>query len=456
MQGKHVFFILIAILVLAVLFLMSGVRKVTAQAKTQDVQQTTYTRPLTAKADPMPHAQTETQYNDDDYSRDAYNPEASDFTLSQAPDDKTAIAEFESGQPFSDPAAPQKTQTQQRDLMAAFITSYKTKSGKVTKVLDNKEPLKVMQNGAEKQITASLFSAIATDKNNNIYIADTVERAVFKLTPAGNINMIADKIGSTLFPKEYLAAKPSMYRITVDRNDNIYISDDSLKRIFKLTQDGTLTLFAGGTPEEGKSKAQQTQLGEVCALATDSKGSVYIATQQDSCVREVSPDGSIQTILQTEPEPAAQNVLAEIAKLNDAKLPGGITILSDNSIVFADARRNRLIKIAPDKTIKTIFKVTEDPYNTGIVLKRINRITSDSKDNIYIMDSSLGAVFMLDAKGEIYFTAGNRAFPGPPQDNADSLFANMGYLNAIAIDKQDNLIIATTQDFTQGIYKITY
>jgi prepilin-type N-terminal cleavage/methylation domain-containing protein len=81
--------------------------------------------------------------------------------------------------------------------------------------------------------TAALFSVprgLAIDSANNLYVADNT--AVRKITPAGNVTT--------------LGTFNINWGVAVDKNGNVYASEgDNAHRIYRITPGGVITLFAG-------------------------------------------------------------------------------------------------------------------------------------------------------------------------------------------------------------------
>jgi len=87
--------------------------------------------------------------------------------------------------------------------------------------------------------------------------------------------------------------------ITVDRLQNIYVSDSAYSVVRKIDFMGNVTVFAGsltGAHGTDGGPATSVQLDFPAGLAVDSAGDVYIADNFDQAIREVNPAGIINTI----------------------------------------------------------------------------------------------------------------------------------------------------------------
>src|SRR5450759_4117502 len=154
-------------------------------------------------------------------------------------------------------------------------------------------------------VSASIGSpqGVATDATGNLYF--TSLNCVFKLDPNGVLTLVAGnsrpgysgdggpatsaqlKLTSSLFTPNGVAA---------DSSGNLYIADSGNFRIRRVSPDGIITTVAGngiyGFSGEGDGgPATSARLGGPTGLAVDSTGRLYIA--DSGRVRRVSPNGNI-------------------------------------------------------------------------------------------------------------------------------------------------------------------
>ena len=149
--------------------------------------------------------------------------------------------------------------------------------------------------------SAARFSApgdIIRDNNGNFYIADLINFAVRKITPAGIISTIAGN-GSSGFSGDggpATAAKlvgPS--RVAIDRFGYLYIDDGSAStsfRIRRISPDGVINTIAGndsvGFSGDG-GPAALAVFNRPVGLTTDPHNNVYIADSYNGRIRKIGP-----------------------------------------------------------------------------------------------------------------------------------------------------------------------
>jgi TonB family protein len=158
-------------------------------------------------------------------------------------------------------------------------------------------------NDGGKATSAQLFpSGVAVDSAGNLYIADSVNQRIRKVTPAGAITPVAGN-GTNGFSGDggqATSAQLSSPRgVAVDSAGNLYIADTNNNCIRKVTRDGVITTVAGigtkGYSGDG-GKATSAQLSNPNDVAVDSAGNLFIADSGNRRIRKVNPDGVITSV----------------------------------------------------------------------------------------------------------------------------------------------------------------
>jgi trimeric autotransporter adhesin len=139
-------------------------------------------------------------------------------------------------------------------------------------------------------------NALAVDAVGNVFVAEDGNR-IRKIAPDGTVSTIAGT-GVSGFTDGPAASAQFSYPtgIAVDGSGNVFVGDTDNYRIRKITPDGNVTTLAGdgtyGTADGAGATAQFTYPG---GLAIDGSGNVLVADYDAGGVRKVAPDGTVST-----------------------------------------------------------------------------------------------------------------------------------------------------------------
>jgi sugar lactone lactonase YvrE len=192
----------------------------------------------------------------------------------------------------------------------------------------------------------NLPSALALDAANNLYVADAANNLIRKITPAGVVTTIAGNgaIGSA-DGKGTAASFSFPQGIAVDANGIIYVSDTGNDLIRKITPDGTVTTFAGKIAAgntNGTGTAATFNIPQ--GLAIDANNNLYVADARNNLIRQITPSGVVSTF-------AGSGHAASFAGTGTGAsfdFPDAITISAKGTLYVEQAFSHQVSKITPD------------------------------------------------------------------------------------------------------------
>ena len=291
-----------------------------------------------------------------------------------------------------------------------------------------------------------LPSGVAVDSSGNVYIADTGDNLVRLVNANGIISTFAG-IGYPGFGGDAAAATAASLNhpedVTVDSSGNVYIADTLDAAIRKVTTDGNINTVAGNSSSIGYSGdggvATSAGLIEPFAVAVDSSGQIYIAESADGRIRRVDTKGNISTI-------AGNGTLGfsgdgSTATNAELRLPSGVALDSSGNVYIADTGNARVRKLAGGN-LSTVAGNGNISYAgdggpaTQSELSAPQAVAVDTAGNLYIADTNNNVVREVTAGGTISTLAGNgSAGSGNSQLNAPQ---------GIAVDSAGNVYVADT------------
>ena len=194
--------------------------------------------------------------------------------------------------------------------------------------------------GAGTSAAFNTPSALALGPDGNIYVADTGNNRIRKITPAGQVSTVAgDGNAGYVDGPAAKAQFNGPIGLSVSGGGDIYVADTYNDVIRMITTGGEVTTIAGGgTPgfADGDQKAAlfDTPSGIV---ATDS--SLIVADTGNRRLRRVSAEGSVTTLAITGEE---------------LSRPIGVALSHDHFLYVTELDRSRVVQVAPDGVVRVI------------------------------------------------------------------------------------------------------
>jgi sugar lactone lactonase YvrE len=285
--------------------------------------------------------------------------------------------------------------------------------------------------------TAALFNrptSLATDAAGNIYVADSYNSVIRKITPEGVTTTFAGTgtFGYTDGP----AASAQFYvpsGLVVDATGNIFVADLGNNIIRKITPDGVVSTFAGnGSSGSADGTANAATFSGPAGIALGTNGNFYVTDSNNNLIRQVTPAGVVTTV-------AGNHVGSYINGIGTAasfNKPTGIAFDAAGNMYVAEAANNAIRKITKDYTVTTFAGGVD---TAALKLGSPQDLKVDANNNVYITDAG-GRILKISKDRIVTTLAGKTATTGTTDgDGSTALFNGP---KGIALDPQGNIIIA--------------
>ena len=283
---------------------------------------------------------------------------------------------------------------------------------------------------------------LATDAAGNVYFPVADLNSVYKLDPNGALTRVAGNSrpgysgdgGPATSARLQLCCLAG--GVAVDSAGNLFIADTGNSRIRRVSPSGIITTFAGiGTPGfSGDGGPATSARLNATSLATDGAGNLFIAGGYR--VRKVSPSGIITTVagngnyyFSGDGGPATDAALVAV----------GVAVDHAGNLFIADSIHIR--KVSPDGIITTVAGNGTEGFSgdggpaTGAAVRAWG-VAVDGAGNLFI--ANVGSIREVNTSGIISTVAGGGT------DFGDGVPATSARLSAlgIAVDGEGNLFIA--------------
>jgi sugar lactone lactonase YvrE len=307
--------------------------------------------------------------------------------------------------------------------------------------------LKGYTNGPGSKAQFRLPNSIAIDHAGNIYVADTANDVIRKITPDGVVSTLAGSVkgrGSAngKGPKAQFWAP---FGIAVDAAGNVFVADTANNTIRKITPDGNVTTLAGEAGKLGSADGtgSAARFRNPWGVAVDSAGNVFVADMSNDTIRKINPAGQVFTYAGQPGESGNTDGFGNGARFNH---PFAVAADSAGNVYVSDTANNAIRKIALDHVVTTLAGLSGNAGNTdgnGGDARFWNPqgLTVDSAGNIYVADTDNNLIREITPMGVV--TTLLEPSDGSQTTNQIPKLNNPG---SVAVDSSGNIFIADTND----------
>ena len=189
-------------------------------------------------------------------------------------------------------------------------------------------------------------TGVAVDSSGILYVADTRNHRIRKITSEGVVTTLA---GSGTYGHHDATGTVAQFRypygVAVDSSGNVYVADTENNRIRKITPAGVVTTPAGSTEGYLNATGTKAQFNEPTGVAVDSSGNVYVADTHSHRIRKITSEGVVTTLaggVDTSGNGGYLDATGTNARFN---APFDVAVDSSGNLYVADRDNYRIRKI---------------------------------------------------------------------------------------------------------------
>lgn len=253
-----------------------------------------------------------------------------------------------------------------------------------------------------------LPTGVACDAAGNVYVSDFGSYVIRKVTPDGTVSTFAGTPGPQEGAKSVdgvgaAASFAGPYALAIDKSGNLYTADGVSGAIRKITPDGTVSTIAGGA-----SAAPADKFNNPTGIAVDGSGNIYVADTGYNIVRKITPAGAVSTIAGFPGKSGSKDDTGIKALFN---APTALAVDAAGNVFVSDSGNHTIRKIAPDGTVTTVAGTSgvvgfADGIGPAAQLNDVNGMAVDKAGNVIFSDGEINAIRKLTPKGAVTTLAG--------------------------------------------------
>lgn len=280
---------------------------------------------------------------------------------------------------------------------------------------------------------------VAIDRAGTIYVADTRNNTIRKITSADIVTTLAGTAGTEGFTNGTGAAARfnEPFGVAVDDAGNVFVADASNNAIRKITPAGVVTTVAGGGgPGTADGPGTSAKLDEPRGICIDATGTLYIADYDNHTIRKITASGVVSTLAGQADVPGNADGAGTAALFRG---PMGIAVDATGIVYVADSGNHSIRRIAQNGTVTTLA-------STGTGLSEPRGIVVTAAGTLLVADYSSHSIRSVTSSGSITTYAGAVESPGTADGAAAA--ARFHYPSGLALASDGSVYVADTENDT--------
>jgi sugar lactone lactonase YvrE len=304
-------------------------------------------------------------------------------------------------------------------------------------------------NGAAAQFQTP--TAVAVDTSGNVFVVDQGNHKIRKISKEGMVTTYAGSSRGYADGSLLSAAFNLPSGIAIDSAQNLYVTDSYNDKVRKISVLGVVTTLAGSSTGYEDGSPDIAKFNIPYGIAVDGDGNVYVSDYLNCRIRKVTPGGDVTTLAG---QGLFQNNGGAFADGNGTKAyfnyPAGLAMGWDNTVYVADQFNHRVRSINATADVTTIG-------GSGPV-GQFNNGYADGPGETSRFAYPTGVCFNPRDSSVIVGDARNHRIRIIKNGNVTTLTGDYGYADGtriearfnepcgVAVDRDGNIVVADSQN----------
>lgn len=299
-------------------------------------------------------------------------------------------------------------------------------------------------------------TGIALDSANNLYVADSGNHTIRKIDSAGNVSTFAGTAGMPGSTDATGAGARFNFpgAIAIDGIGNLYVADTANDAIREITSTAVVTTLAGAAGMVGSTNGigPGARFSNPAGIALDTAGNIYVSDLGNDTIRKIAT-GAVVSTLAGLPGTIGCDDGGAAARFDS---PFGLAVDSKGNVYVADSNNNTIRRITPNTVVSTFAGAARqlgsaDGTGADARFNSPAGVAVDGAGNLFIADTNNSTLREITPAGVVTTIAGTAGMRG--NTDATGADARFSFVDAIAIDDAGNLYLADSSN--QTLRKVT-
>jgi len=295
-------------------------------------------------------------------------------------------------------------------------------------------------------------SGIAVTTAGNLFVADQQNQTIRKVTKAGVVTTLAGTVGVT-GSVDGTGTNARFYYpfgIAVTTAGNVFVADTYNHTIRKITSTGIVTTFAGSAGNIGSADGtgSAARFNFPFGIAIDKAGNLFVADSENSTIRKVTSVGVVTTLAGSAGAPGSADGTGSAARFDD---PYGVYADTAGNVFVADTGNHTIRKVTSAGVVTTLAGTAGAPGSadgTGSAARFNNPIgiSVSTAGNLFVVDEDNNTIRKVTSAGVVTTLAGTAGAYGSTDGTGSEARFNNPF--GIALNKAGNVFVTDRLNHT--------
>ncbi len=297
---------------------------------------------------------------------------------------------------------------------------------------------------------------VAVDGSSNLYVADTQNSVIRKITPLGVVSVLAGTPGvsGSVDGPGITALFSGPQGIAVDNAGNVYVADTGNHTIRKVSSGGSVVTLAGlaGNPGNADGTGTGAHFYNPEGVAVDGSGNVYVADTWNHTIRKITAGGVSSTLAGLAGTFGTFDGTTSGARFNG---PTGVAVDGSGNVYVADYNNHTVRKVTAAGVTTTLAGwagIWGNTDGSNALFFGPSGVSVDGLGNLYVVDSGNHTLRKITLTGVVSTVAGTPGVSGSVDGTGSG--AEFDYPAGVAVDGAGHVFVADAGNNTlrsQGI-----